>query len=221
MRPTFTAVMALSLLAVLTGCRVRVDTAVVVDSDGSATLSIAYGIDEETRARLGEAAEPLAAEAAATLPPGVRVEAVEVDGLRGERLEVEVADPAELVDALGGPTVADVAVDEEGARLRLDLEDLAAQATGDLLPAAVDAGEVDARVRFMVRLPHRVTEHNADRTLPDGSLVWELLPPRRRTAMARSEAGRGGRTPAVALVVTLLGVAGGAALGLRHRRSAR
>jgi hypothetical protein len=170
-------------------------------------------------------------------PPGSRHEPWEADGFSGERFVVPFADPNALHDLFApGPPGSGagfegsmLTVSRVGDELRFEF-DLPAYAEltvvgpfGDLAddPSVREAAGGDPRrlldVRFTLRLPGAVFDHNADRVEPDGTLVWDLLPvpsgPARVAAHLpeRGEAaGAAGRVPwrwpalvAVPLVVAL------------------
>lgn len=212
----------------LAGCRAEAELGIDVESTGAGTFGFEIGVDEEFQDLLESSGQNID-QLLGDLPPGAtalepRVE----DGLTVYGFSQAFADPEEATDLVSQGTAG---VDMETSSFELSVADggAALDASLDLPNAAEQAGEFGGLVQSLdevfsvalrVHLPGTVEEHNADRTLDDGSLVWDIpLTGGVLDVQARSEA-QGGDSAVLPIVITAAVVVLAAGLWAFSRRRA-
>ncbi len=172
---------AILLALVTTACRIEANLDLVIEEDGSGTYTSEVGFDEEVQQALsvfGDTDELLGAldfgvpgastservegdmtYSVVTSPFSDASELTQIilDNVEGEnpfdRFEIDVTDDGATVDALG----------------RLP------EGFAGALGAAPDLGEtLDAAIAVKITMPGRIVSSNADRTVGDNQLVWDL-----------------------------------------------
>ncbi|CAN5395099.1 MAG: hypothetical protein ACR2JP_05785 [Acidimicrobiia bacterium] len=216
------------VVVVLAGCRAEVELGLDVESEGSGTLGFEVGMDDQLASFIESTGQDVD-EILGEVPEGATaLEPREEGGLTIYGFTRPFATPdgaAALinqgVDGAGIDTQAsnfDLSVADGGAALDATFEfpDVSEEA-GDFGGLAESLeGAVSASIR--VHLPGAVVESNADRTLADGSLAWDIpLAGGTVVVQARSEAGGGG-FPVVPVAVAAGVVALGAGLWALSRR---
>lgn len=210
-------VLACLLAALAVSCRAEVNLGLNVEEDGSGTLLFEVGTDEEFRefmASFGADPNELFGELEGTI--GADDEATIVDrdeaGMHFEGVEVPFDDIEELVDQVGGIAGDFGAFDSfsfviDGSTAVFDATVSSGEALDPVADFGVDPSLVggDAvSVNFILRMPGTVTTTNADATLPDGRLMWEL-PLLGGTVMFHAASDLGGSSfPWLWLVVGLI-----------------
>lgn len=215
------------LLLVLSACEIRVEQLTELNEDGSGTVSASLAMDEEFRdlLALGDSTQDPLAQIESQTPEGWQSDRFTEGGFQGVRISRGFADldefrtaASEMMDDPTQGIFESYRISQEGRLFRFDarLGDLPAQ-LGDELPIRGQALDELLQVRVMVRLPGRITEHNADQ-IEDGLLVWEVaVSEGSRNLSARSSTYGPGVWLAAALVA-LVAVVVGAALFARSRR---
>lgn len=237
---------SLTFVVLLTGCTVRFDSIISVEEDGSGTLAIEVGLDEEFRNLLEEQGDTSFAPDpdADDIPPGWTVEEF-IDGdFEGFRVSVDFADLSELDRRLA--ELAESAEEDDGGAAPALLEpgiltqdgdafhfsmplqgleeDLSAASGGDDAFGDIDFEQLMTElfeIRFLVTLPGSITDHNADR-VEGSTLVWEIgLADEGTTLSASSQLGGGSGVTTILLIVVaviLVAVAGFFAVTVIRRR---
>jgi hypothetical protein len=216
------------LAVLLAGCKVKVDQGFELNSDGSGKASVVFGFDDELIELMGSFApggDPLS-ELTTEMPPGWSSEDWSEGEFTGLQASTEFADLAGLrsVAALAfsgedGLFETFLVEDTSGGGFRFEAtmsgETLEESMQGfegfDLEGSANELSETFFDAEIFVKLPGRVTSHNADRERSDGTLVWNVrLTDSGRMIQAESEP-QGGLplVPiSVAVGIVLLTVAG-------------
>lgn len=215
----------------LTGCRARADLGVTVREDGSGEVTFAVGLDEEARQFLIErGADPEAevekvlGDVDASAPAGTKEETWTEAGFRGRRFLtplVDLADLAAFFNAPGRPPIVRADRDGSGLAIEVDLATLGGALGSGFVGAVPDDLSEHVDVRFTLRVPGRVVDHNAD-SVEGGSFVWRLVPTQTATARLRADLAPGAGSSlaqAVRPMVTGIGVLGLGWLGTRRFRA--
>lgn len=226
---------------VLTGCRIDVGTDVSVDRRGGGEVAVSVRIDGATLRELDAAGVDPELDVALGLgpDPAWRSErVVDADGGLVVTYRRAFADGAEAT-ALLAELAADVAPQDPALRLDVTVITTSAGAvrlagTGALAPPATLGVRIDGAVvgpsgaelaalveesvdaTFVVRVPGRIVEHDAD-TVADGVLRWDLPVGEPRTIVLVADAVPLWRRIAWWGWTVMLGAAVGA-LAVRRRR---
>ncbi len=200
-----------ALLAVLaTACRAEVLMGLDVQEDGSGSMTMEVGVDEELQGLLemgGGSPDDLLGDLSIDAPEGAETTQRTEGDMTYYGVKIDFADPAELEKFMteGGNDAFEefaLVVDDGGAELRARMN----VPTQDLGDAPFDPSQITDEffsAKFVVSLPGKVVESNADETLPDGRLVWDLpITGGEKEVFARSETGGG----ALTLLWIILGV---------------
>lgn len=221
----------LALLA--TACRAEVNFAVNVLEDGSGDFTVEAGVDEELAAVLPGDIDPLeilGGQLDLTAFEATELEPFDRDGLmfrafRGQFTDLDalsrdfIENPSTPFEAI---TVANT---DEGLSIEIivELPDLAGAAEALGLPVdgsvLTDSEALASHVRMT--LPGEVVMHDADRTLPNGDLEWDLpLTGGTKTLTAQTEFNDTSLAwiPIAIAALAIAGVAGVALLAGRSRR---
>ena len=238
-------VLLLAFAMVLTGCKVRVDSHITVDDDGSGTFAIEMSLDEEFRELSEESGEGGIdfEEGIEDIPSGWSVEPF-VDGeFEGIRAAVDFSDFAdldrrlvELAESGDADTSAPTFLDQSGLTrdgdrftftteltgLDDDLADFGGGGEGDFTLEGFDPAALFQQVfeiRFVVSLPGTIVSNNAD-SVVGNTLTWKIgFEDQGRTLQAVSDIGGGGSSvPALGVVALVVAVLLGLVLFLRKRR---
>lgn len=237
-------VLLLTFAIVLTGCKVRVDSHITVEENGSGTFAIEMSLDEEFR-QLSEQSDEGGIdfeEGIEDIPSGWSVESF-VDGeFEGIRAAVEFADFAdldrrlvELAESGDADTSAPTFLDQSGLTrngdrfefkteltgLEDDLSGLTSGGDGDITFEGLDPAALFGQVfeiRFVVSLPGKIVNHNAD-SVDGNTLTWNVgFDDQGRTLQAVSDIGGGSSVPVLGVVALVAAAILGLALFLRRRR---
>ncbi len=166
----------------LAGCRAEAELGIDVESTGAGTFGFELGVDEEFQDLIESTGQDID-ELVGSVPPGATaLEPRQEDGLTVYGFTQGFADPEEATDLVSQGTAG---ADLQASSFNLSVADGGAtlDASFDLPDAAEQAGEFGGltqsldevfSVALRVHLPGEVVEHNADRTLDDGSLVWDI-----------------------------------------------
>lgn len=225
---------ALSMLAVLaTGCTIRFDSIVDVEQDGSGTLAVEVGFDEELRTMMEESGEGGfdLTQGASDAPEGWSIDEFTRGEFEGVRVSVAFTDLADLDRRLAeleasaeedGSTPSLLRpgiLTQEGDTFRFSMpvegleEDLSAVGgTGEDNPfGEMDVDEMIGQIfqiRFLVTLPGTITSHNAD-TVEGNTMVWDIgLVDEGRTLSATSEPSGGSGLTMILLIAAAVLAAG-------------
>ncbi|HHC07418.1 MAG TPA: hypothetical protein ENK55_01690 [Actinobacteria bacterium] len=207
-------VLAALVAVAATACKIDARLNLDVAEDGSGTIVTEFGVDEELKALIEQSGEDVQFGNEFGLPEGAET----FERTEGEftyyGAKVPFENPEEAVEILtntgeGGAAFEDLQLTasdgsvEFRARAVAETPDLG----GDELPFDPSVLTDDfLSVKFVLRLPGKVVEHNADEVLPDGRLVWELpITGGEKELLARSETGGG--FPTALLILGLLVVA--------------
>ena len=169
----------LGLLAfAMTGC-LRYEMGIVVNADGSGTLSSIVAISDKFAEASG--ARPDEAIGTEGLPRGAEVREYREDGYTGIAFSLPFADVDELAaltSAAGGDETgfSGFTLEQDGGG-GWQFEMTAAPGGGEMIAGADGLAPADildgAWFRIRVTLPGELVEHNADR-IENGTLVWDL-----------------------------------------------
>ncbi len=232
MRRMMLAAALLALVAV--ACKAELAVVVDLEADGSGTLELISGFDEEFIQLVFQGADP--AEAVFQDNDFAELEDAEFDTYEeGEfsyyRITVPFTEPEEVLQAAADdmPIEAiDVTVTDDEVRVSAQtdqgLGDLAGSDDLGAFSPDVLADTISLNVRL--RMPGEVTSHNADRVLDDGTLEWDIpLTGEGLDIQAVSDptAGEGGGLPIGLAIGGGALLAAGAAAGVwlaRRRRTA-
>ncbi|HUH07726.1 MAG TPA: hypothetical protein VML96_07965 [Egibacteraceae bacterium] len=208
-----------ALCALLAGCTVQMDVGVELREDDAAALAFDVSIDvpegmadslagemdldemgfdqDDVRGELHDNAAEFGFD-----PDAVTVEVVNEDGRIGMRVGVDPLPRESLEGMLTQSTGGSPALFEsfeatrEGDEFSVEAQIAPLSDTlGDELAddPALEGIPFDPtdmfRIRFSLRLPGTVTEHNADEVLEDGTLVWEASADEATVISARSTTG--------------------------------
>ncbi|MFQ5426822.1 MAG: hypothetical protein ACE5EV_07055 [Gaiellales bacterium] len=238
-------VLLLTFAIVLTGCKVRVDSHIAVDEDGSGTFAIEMSLDEEFRELSEESGEGGIdfEEGIEDIPSGWSVEPF-VDGeFEGIRAAVDFTDFAdldqrliELAESGDADTSAPTFLDQSGLTrdgdqftftteltgLEDDLADFGGGGEGDFTLEGFDPAALFEQVfeiRFVVSLPGTIVSNNAD-SVDGNTLTWNVgFEDEGRTLQAVSDVGGSSSSvPVLGVVALVVAVVLGLALFLRRRR---
>ena len=182
MRKTLFAVAALTLL--LTACKAEINIAIDVSDEGAVEASAEFGVDEEFQELIGAVDDPgdLIGESGLGIGPD--------DGEAYTRIEGEFTyfGATKTYDSFEA-FEADFAGDDPDnpfSNLSFEMDESGAVLDGVLAPPeeAVDTSEfpIDPAqltadifsVNLIFGMPGTVKEHNADRVLSDGRLLWQI-----------------------------------------------
>jgi hypothetical protein len=211
----------------LAGCRAEINVGMDVESSGAGTVAAEVGVDDELLSLIessGGSIDDLVGElpeGATALEPREEGELTIYGFTRAftspEELNTLLADGIQGIEAEG--TELELVVEDGGATLTasIAIPDVTEQA-GELGDLGGSLGEFIS-ASFRAHLPGDVVEHNADRILDDGTLVWDM-PVTGGTVDVSARSESGGGFPVVPVVIGIvLVVAGGAAIYLLSRRS--
>lgn len=185
------------LMLLLAGCKARADVGLDLNADGSGTFSFAVGFDEEFRRSVEESSavpvdftdpedlaglglgfpdlDLLPADVAYVVSPYVdggfvgASLSVPFEDLDGLRAWVEEAAPA-LPNL---QAVADFGISRADGQFRFEASD-GFLTSRPQLPAELEGRSDEFEVRFLLRMPGEVADHNATLVGEDGTLIWEL-----------------------------------------------
>ncbi|MBA2336431.1 MAG: hypothetical protein H0V96_01505 [Acidimicrobiia bacterium] len=216
------AIVAISLA----GCRAEAELGIDVESTGAGTFGFEIAVDEEFQDLIESTGQDID-ELVGSLPPGATaLEPRQEGGLTVYGFTQAFADPAEATNLVSQGTAG---VDVQASSFDLSVADggAALDASLDLPNAAEQAGEFGGLAQSLeevfsvvlrVHLPGEVVDSNADRTLDDGSLVWDIpLTGGVLEVEARSEAG-GDDSVVLPIAITAAVVALAAGLWAFSRR---
>jgi len=178
-------VMTAALGLLLAACEAEINVRVELEADGSGTAAIEIGVDEEFRELIeasGESLEDALLEGGDEIfsLPG----AEQVTFTRGDLDYIAVSLPFDDVNDLS--SLADDASDNPLNDLDISIDEDRAVVTGSLdlgddTLGAADLGEFDPGIiedvfafHIQVKMPGDVKESDADRTLEDGTLEWDI-----------------------------------------------
>jgi hypothetical protein len=214
-------------VVLLAGCRAEINVGMDVESTGAGTVAMEVGVDDELLSLIetsGGSIDDLVGE----IPGGATALEPRQEGdLTIYGFTRAFASPDELNTLLAEGIQG---IEAEGTELELTVEDGGATLTASIaIPDATEqAGELGdiggslgefLTASFRAHLPGEVVEHNADSTLDDGTLVWDL-PVTGGTVDVQARSESGGGFPALPVVVGIVLVAaGGVAIYLFSRRS--
>lgn len=241
MRRLLFAVVLLTL--VVAGCRIETNIGIALEADGSGTASIDIGMDDEALVFIeagGQSFEDACStegigdligenplEDVISAEAGANAEVVEEDGLTVCRTSFGFDDVTQVLDTAG----------EDGLALDVAISDDEVRVTGVLAGTGGDEGDLgdlgfdpslleDAfAVNLRIDMPGSVIESNADRTLGDGTLEWnvDLFGGADTVIEAVSDpsgSDGGGGVATIVIVVLLLAVVGAVLfLYLRNRKT--
>lgn len=178
-------VMTAALGLLLAACEAEANVRVELEADGSGTAAVELGVDEEFRELIeasGESLEDALLEGGDEIfsLPG----AEQTTFTRGDLDYIAVSLPFDDInelssladDASDNPlNDLDISIDEDRAVVRGSLD------LGDDTLGAADLGEFDPGIiedvfafHIQVKMPGDVKESDADRTLEDGTLEWDI-----------------------------------------------
>ncbi len=175
-------VLAAALLAlVAVGCKAELNLVVDLEADGSGTLELQSGFDDEFIQLVFQGQDP--AEAVQD-NDFAELENAEFDTYEeGEftfyRITVPFTDPAEVLQAAADdvPVEAiEVTVTDDEVRVSAQTQEGVGDLVGsdDLQGFSPDVLADTISLHVRLRMPGEVTSTNADRTLPDGTLEWDV-----------------------------------------------
>jgi len=197
MRKLFLLIAA--VVVVVTACRAEVNLSIDVADDGSTVATVEIGADEEFQELLGSGGgDPTdLLDDGFDLENGEAYTRTEGDmtfwGARAtfdsfEELSTTFADPNDPDSAFSAFSFT---ADDSGATLEATLSAPEDELATDDIP--FDPSQITAdifSVNFIFGMPGTVVEHNADRVLEDGRLLWEIpLTGGEKQVFARSETG--------------------------------
>ncbi len=229
-------VLATALLAlVAVSCKAEINLAVDLQADGSGTLVVETGFDEEFREFAFQGTDPeeeIFADNALADLEGAEFSTYE----EGEFTFYAITTPFDSVETLEGELLGaagdeapvdtiDVTVTDDEVRVSAQTAEAAdALVSGeDLEGFDLDILADTIAVHFRITMPGEVTSHNATRVLDDGTLEWDIpLTGAGLDIQAVSDpnaGGGGGGVPAwlVGAAAVLL-VAGGGVYAMRRRK---
>jgi hypothetical protein len=177
--------MAAALGLLLAACEAEINVRVELEADGSGTAAIEIGVDEEFRELIeasGESLEDALLEGGDEIfsLPG----AEQVTFTRGDLDYIAVSLPFDDINDLS--SLAEDASDNPLNDLDISIDEDRAVVTGSLdlgddTLGAADLGEFDPGIiedvfafHIQVKMPGDVKESDADRTLEDGTLEWDI-----------------------------------------------
>lgn len=180
-------VLACAVAALAVSCRAEVNLGLNIDESGSGTLLFEIGTDEEFREFMesfGADTDELFGELETAVGENDDATVVDrdEDGMHFEGVEVAFEDINDVVGQVGGIAGDFGAFDTfsfeiDGSTAVFD----ATVSSGEALDPAADFGfdptlvSGDAvSINFILEMPGTVTATNADASLPDGRLLWEL-----------------------------------------------
>jgi len=222
-----------ALLAILTSaCRAEVLTSLDVNKDGSGTLTMEVGVDKELENLMntsgGSPGDMLSQIGPNDIPGAKPIQRTEGD-LTYFGVEVPFDDPATVAnllttDAQGQSLFQtfDLTVENGASELRATMS----VPTSDLGNLPIDPSQLTGdffTARFVVSLPGKIVESNADETLSDGRLSWNLpIVGGEKEIYAKSSASGGfpGWVWIVLIVVLIIAVAAIVAVVIDRRRRA-
>jgi len=224
----------LLLVLSLSACKMRTVLGVEVVVDGSGTLAVTMALDEEFRSFIEENSdEPIDWSDPASfqendldtgfssLADDAEVTPYSADGFEGFTMSVgfgSLDELAELVNADSEEAFPFVITSPSPGRFELNT-------VGDFLAPEEEMGEIPSEflemfdIQVHVKLPGKVTSHNADEVASDGTLIWHVAlndtPDEYPAAVAEVSSGV---TVVVALAV-LAAAAAALAVWLRRRNN--
>jgi len=172
--------LAILLALITSACRIEVNLDLVLDEEGSGTYTSEVGYDEEIeQAASGfiDIGEVLSAFDFG-VPDSAATERVNGD-MTYSVVTASFSDAAELAQTI--QTTIDenpfdrfqIDVNDEGATVDLALE--IPEDTANQLAGAEDLpGQLEAVITIRVTMPGRVTSSNADRTIGNNELIWDV-----------------------------------------------
>ncbi len=228
-------VLAAALLAlVAVSCKAEINLAVDLQADGSGTLVVETGFDEEFREFAFQGTDPeeeIFADNALADLEGAEFSTYE----EGEFTFYAITTPFDSVETLEGELLGaagdDAPVDTIDVTVTDDEVRVSAQ-TADAADALVSGEDLEGfdldiladtiAIHFRVTMPGEVTSHNATRVLDDGTLEWDIpLTGAGLDIQAVSDpnAGSGGGVPAwlVGAAAVVL-IAGAGVYAMRRRK---
>lgn len=170
------------LALVLTACRIESNVNLDIEEDGSATVLVEVGFDDEFRQLLtgqtGGSEEDFVNEILAFGDTSL-VQRSEGDmtyyGAAQEIDDLSQGLPAEATEDMF--TSFDYSFDEDGAKLTARVESVDTGEFGDVGDFGGLAEGLTGDIfsaNFIVKMPGEVTAHNADEVRSDGALVWKI-----------------------------------------------
>lgn len=239
------ALLGVAFFAVLlSGCRIETNIGVVLEADGSGTLQVDVGFDEEALQLIESGGDQSFADSCTADGAGVAglvgsnpLDDV-ISGLQQDS-EVALVTEGDLticranlafddVEAIAGSgqddgLAFDVTITEEQVRVDASLDTGTATdgGTNGLEDLGFEPGLLEDVLVFHLRvtMPGTVIESNADRTLADGTLEWDidLFGSGNVTVEAVSDPSGGGGGFPIAIVAVILVVALALTIWLRSR----
>jgi hypothetical protein len=226
-RPLLMAVAIVALVAVTSACRAEVNVLLDVEAEGAGTVTAEVGLDDE----LLELMEEFAGgpdELLDQLPEGMDAETRREEDMTFYSVTEPFDDPDDLLQRAGALEGFETTFEQfdlvvEDGAATLDATIATADASEALdglggLGGLQDIGEDILSSSLVVALPGEVVETNADETLSDGRLRWDIpLLGGSVDVMAVTESGGGG-LPFVVIALVLAVVVAGAAWWLSRRK---
>lgn len=228
MRKYLLALFGLALL--LSACRIESNIVLDINEDGSATIGVEIGFDQEMLDLATQGgADP--SDILGELPDlgGDTVEPINrVDGdmtYFGVQTTVDDLSTYEFNEALGSNfSEFSFVIDNEVATLVATVDATGVDGFGDVeLP--IDPSQITGDLfsaNVIIKMPGTVTKHNADEVRSDGSLVWKLPLTGTTEIVATSDFGTSTNTVILFIVGGLMiigAVAAGAAIRASKRKS--
>ncbi len=180
MRRMMLAAALLALVAV--GCKAEVNVVVDLEADGSGTVEFLSGFDDEFIELVFQGSDP--ADAVFQDNDFAELENAEFDSFEeGEftyyRITVPFTDPQEVLQAAADDVpinTFDVTVTDDEVRVSAQTEEGVSDLVGgeDLEGFGPELLQDVLSLHIRLRMPGEVTSHNADRTLDDGTLEWDI-----------------------------------------------
>lgn len=205
-----------------TACELRADLRLELNADESGNVLVTLGLDEEFQSLVEESGEPIqngffGGDNPFGVFPGAAERTYEADGFTYYEAKVPFSDLDGLAllgaDADNFLNEFEIEITDEKARVSGSL-DVAQITGGDLADdqlAGVSAESLAEIFQFhiQIHLPGKVTSQNADRTLNDGTLEWDIPlvgGGDTLTIEAESDLSASGGLPAWLIVLAILAV---------------
>jgi hypothetical protein len=215
---------AIAIFGVLTAaCELRADLRLELNADESGNVLVTLGLDEEFQSLVEESGEPIqdgffGQDNPFGEFPGAEERTYEADGFTYYEAKVPFSNLNALAllgtDADNFLNDFDIDINDETARVTgsIDISDVTGGDLADDELAGVSAESLAEIFQFHVQIhmPGKVTSQNADRTLNDGTLEWDIpLTGGANTLVieAESDLVSSGGVPAWLPVLAVLGVA--------------
>ncbi len=191
----------------LAACQAKIDQTLTVNADGSGDFAAFIAFDQDLTSLLEMSGEDVFAELRETpqdLPFHLAIEDMTEEGFTGVVAKAVFSNLGEgrtIIEEFGLSTGRlDLTREEDAFRFAADLQLEPPQEFEDYEDLEISSFLL---LPFRVKLPGTVTEHNADRVLADGTLVWDLDIREPRTLTATSELSSQNTSQLIAIVAVV------------------